>query len=101
MATKNGCNEAVCLLLAHGAFIEAKANNGMTPLYLAVWHSTLSGDHSAVKTLVEYNADCSADNNEGMTPLNQLSKGPTSEKLHELFYTNVEKQRKRSIRSIG
>ncbi|GLT49458.1 hypothetical protein SLA2020_230110 [Shorea laevis] len=30
MAAKNGCNEAARLLLAHGAFIEAKANNGMT-----------------------------------------------------------------------
>lgn len=26
MAAKNGCNEAARLLLAHGAFIEAKAN---------------------------------------------------------------------------
>lgn len=26
MAAKNGCNEAAKLLLAHGAFVEAKAN---------------------------------------------------------------------------
>ena len=26
MADKNGCNEAARLLLAHGAFVEAKAN---------------------------------------------------------------------------
>lgn len=26
MAAKNGCNDAACLLLGHGAFIEAKAN---------------------------------------------------------------------------
>ena len=26
MAAKNGCNEATRLLLAHGAFVEAKAN---------------------------------------------------------------------------
>ncbi|KAJ6381836.1 hypothetical protein OIU77_030490 [Salix suchowensis] len=42
MAAKNGCSEAARLLLAHGAFIKAKANvcfNGMTPLHLAVWYS--------------------------------------------------------------
>ncbi|XP_022730422.1 uncharacterized protein LOC111285312 isoform X2 [Durio zibethinus] len=32
MAAKNGCSEAARLLLAHGAFIEAKANEGMTPI---------------------------------------------------------------------
>ncbi|CAN0901583.1 Ribulose bisphosphate carboxylase/oxygenase activase, chloroplastic [Linum grandiflorum] len=32
MAAKNGCNEAAQFLLSHGAFIEAKANEGMTPL---------------------------------------------------------------------
>ncbi|XP_061367656.1 uncharacterized protein LOC133310702 [Gastrolobium bilobum] len=39
MAAKNGCREAAWLLLAHGAFVEARANNGMTPLHLAVWYS--------------------------------------------------------------
>ncbi|KEH27133.1 protein CfxQ isoform X2 [Medicago truncatula] len=32
MAAKNGCSEAAQLLLAHGASIEARANEGMTPL---------------------------------------------------------------------
>ncbi|GKV06604.1 hypothetical protein SLEP1_g18477 [Rubroshorea leprosula] len=95
MAAKNGCNEAARLLLAHGAFIEAKANNGMTPLHLAVWDSIRSDDYSVVKTLLEYNADCSAEDNEGMTPLNHLSKGPGSEKLRELLHWHLEEQRKR------
>ncbi|XWS72025.1 hypothetical protein CRYUN_Cryun02cG0005200 [Craigia yunnanensis] len=95
MAAKNGCNEAVRLLLAHGAFIEAKANNGMTPLHIAVWYSIRSDDYATVKTLLEYNADCSAEDNEGMTPIKHLSKGPGSEKLSELFHWHLEEQRKR------
>lgn len=95
MAAKNGCNDAARVLLAYGAFIEAKANNGMTPLHLAVWYSLRSEDCSTVKTLLEYNADCSAEDNERMTPLNHLSKGPGSEKLRELLFLHLEEQRKR------
>ncbi|KAL4318317.1 hypothetical protein GQ457_18G000820 [Hibiscus cannabinus] len=95
MAAKNGCNEAARLLLAHGAFIEAKANNGMTPLHLAVWDSIRSDNHATVKTLLDYNADCSAEDDEGMTPIKHLSKGPGSEKLQELLLRQLEEQRKR------
>lgn len=95
MAAKNGCNDAAQLLLVHGAFIEAKANNGMTPLHLAVWHSLRAEDFSTVKTLLENNADCSAKDDEGMTPLNHLSKGRESEKLRELLQWHLEEQTKR------
>ncbi|XP_060209793.1 protein CfxQ homolog isoform X2 [Lycium barbarum] len=95
MAAKNGCNEAAKVLLAHGALIEARANNGMTPLHLAVWHSLRAEDYSTVKTLLEYNADCSAEDNEGMTPINHLSQGPGNEKLRELLQRYLEEQRKR------
>ncbi|XP_044462953.1 ribulose bisphosphate carboxylase/oxygenase activase, chloroplastic-like isoform X2 [Mangifera indica] len=95
MAAKNGCNEAARLLLAHGAFIEAKANNGMTPLHLSVWYSIRAEDCSTVKTLLESNADCSAVDNEGMTPLDHLSNGPGSEKLRELLLWHHEEQQKR------
>ncbi|KAK9268544.1 hypothetical protein L1049_000298 [Liquidambar formosana] len=94
MAAKNGCNEAAKLLLAYGAFVEATANNGMTPLHLAVWYSLRADDCSTVKTLLEHNADCSAKDNEGMTPLNHLSEGPGSEKLRELLHWHLEEQRK-------
>ncbi|KAK6941515.1 ATPase, AAA-type, core [Dillenia turbinata] len=94
MAAKNGCSEAAQLLLARGAFIEAKANNGMTPLHLAVWFSLRSEDCSTVKALLEYNADCSAKDNEGMTPLNHLSLGPGNEKLRNLLNKHLEQQRK-------
>ncbi|CAI0628914.1 unnamed protein product [Linum tenue] len=95
MAAKNGCNEAAQLLLSHGAFIEAKANNGMTPLHLAVWDSIRSDDCSTVKTLLEHNADCSAKDDEGMTPVNHISQGPGSEKLRALLKRHLEEQRRR------
>lgn len=95
MAAKNGCSDAARLLLAHGAFVEAKANNGMTPLHLAVWYSLRAEDCSTVKTLLEYNADCSAKDNEGLTPLNHLSQGPGSEKLRKILHWHLEEQRKR------
>ncbi|XP_052199252.1 ribulose bisphosphate carboxylase/oxygenase activase, chloroplastic isoform X2 [Diospyros lotus] len=95
MAAKNGCNEAARLLLANGAFVEAKANNGMTPLHLAVWHSLRDEDSSTVKTLLEYNANCSAEDNEGMTPINHLSQRPGVEKLRQLLHWHLEEQRRR------
>ncbi|XP_043808017.1 ribulose bisphosphate carboxylase/oxygenase activase, chloroplastic isoform X2 [Manihot esculenta] len=102
MAAKNGCNDAARLLLAHGAFIEAKANNGMTPLHLAVWHSIRSEDCSTVQTLLEFNADCSAKDNEGMTPMNHVSQGPGSAKLRELLQWHLEEQRKkRALEACG
>ncbi|CAN4096355.1 unnamed protein product [Withania somnifera] len=94
MAAKNGCNEAAKALLVHGALVEARANNGMTPLHLAVWHSLRAEDYSAVKTLLEYNADCSAEDNEGMTPINHLSQGPRNEKLRELLHWYLDEQRR-------
>lgn len=95
MAAKNGCNETARLLLACGAVVEAKANNGMTPLHLAVWHSLRAEDCSTVNTLLEYNANCSAEDNEGMTPLNHLSQGPGNQKLRDLLHRHLEEQRKR------
>ncbi|XP_042013345.1 protein CfxQ-like isoform X2 [Salvia splendens] len=95
MAAKNGCNEAAKLLLSCGASVEAKANNGMTPLHLAVWHSLRAEDCSTVNTLLEYKASCSAEDNEGMTPLNHLSQGPGNDKLRDLLVRHLEEQRKR------
>ncbi|XP_022951494.1 uncharacterized protein LOC111454293 isoform X1 [Cucurbita moschata] len=95
MAAKHGCNDAARALLAHGAFVEAKANNGMTPLHLAVWYSLQSEDCATVETLLEYNADCSAKDDEGMTPLSHLSQGSCSKKLRELLNQHLEEQKKR------
>ncbi|KAF9615381.1 hypothetical protein IFM89_023032 [Coptis chinensis] len=95
MAAKNGCGGATRLLLDHGAYVEAKANNGMTPLHLAVWYSHSAEDCLTVRTLLEYNADCSVKDNDGLAPINHLSHGPNSEKLRELLQWHLEQQRKR------
>ncbi|KAI4380409.1 hypothetical protein MLD38_006605 [Melastoma candidum] len=95
MAAKNGCADAAWLLLSHGALIEARANNGMTPLHLAVWNSLHSENCRTVQVLLDSNADCSAEDNEKMTPLNHLSHGPASEKLRGLLLAHLEEQRKR------
>ncbi|KAG9153189.1 hypothetical protein Leryth_020593 [Lithospermum erythrorhizon] len=102
MAAKNGCNEAAKVLLSHGAFIEARANNGMSPLHLAVWNSLRDEDHSTVKTLLDHDADCSAEDDEKMTPLNHLSVGPESEKLRKILQQCLEEQRRRkALESCG
>ncbi|KAH9762280.1 ANK REP REGION domain-containing protein [Citrus sinensis] len=69
MAAKNGCNEAAKLLLAHGAFIEAKANEGKTPLdhlsngpgsaklrELLLWHSEEQRKRRALEACSETKA---------------------------------------------
>ncbi|PIA65011.1 hypothetical protein AQUCO_00100465v1 [Aquilegia coerulea] len=94
MAAKNGCTGAARVLLEHGALVEAKANNGMTPLHLAVWHSLRAEDCLTVQTLLEYNADCSVKDNDGSTPMNLLSQGPNSGKLRELLHWHLEQQMK-------
>lgn len=102
MATKNGCSGTASVLLDHGAFVEAKANNGMTPLHLAVWHSLRAEDCLTVKTLLEHNADCSAKDNDGLTPINHLSQSPNSEKVREVLNWYLEEQRKRrAIEACG
>ncbi|KAF6176356.1 hypothetical protein GIB67_011145 [Kingdonia uniflora] len=94
MAAKNGCDAAASVLLDHGAFVEAKANNGMTPLHLAVWHSLRGEAFITIKTLLKYNADCSAKDNDDMTPVDLLSHDLHSEKLCILLKSHLEEQRK-------
>jgi len=100
MAAKNGSNEAAKLLLEKCAFVEAKANNGMTPLHLAVWHSLQADDCSTVSTLLKYNADCNVKDNDEMTPLNHLSQGSGSEKLRALLLKHIEEKRKQKAVEI-
>ncbi|XP_042505402.1 protein CbbX-like isoform X2 [Macadamia integrifolia] len=103
-AAKNGRIDAAKVLLDHGAIVEAKDDNGMTPLHVAVCYAyraafspnvEYNGDHFlTVKTLLEYNADCSAKDNEGFTPLNHLSLGPQGEKMRELFHLHIKQKRR-------
>uniref|UniRef100_A0A7N0RBK5 AAA+ ATPase domain-containing protein n=1 Tax=Kalanchoe fedtschenkoi TaxID=63787 RepID=A0A7N0RBK5_KALFE len=95
-AAKNGCNQAVKLLLAHGASLQAKANNGMTALHLAVWHSLRAGDCSTVETLLLRKADCSAKDHDGKIPIDYLDPAPGNEKLRKLLSWHIQEQRKRN-----
>ncbi|KAL5208311.1 hypothetical protein ABZP36_032746 [Zizania latifolia] len=95
MAVKNSSCESTKLLLERGAHIEAKANNGMAPLHLAVWHALQAGDCSTVSMLLSYNADCYAKDDEGKIPLNHIPGGAGSEKLQKLLTRHMEEQRKR------
>ncbi|EEC72883.1 hypothetical protein OsI_06666 [Oryza sativa Indica Group] len=79
MAVKNSSCESAKLLLERGAHIEAKANNGMAPLHLAVWHALQSGD-------------CST---EGKIPSNHIPGGAGNEKLQKLLTRHMEEQRQR------
>ncbi|KAL7096901.1 hypothetical protein ACP275_10G109700 [Erythranthe tilingii] len=58
VAAKNGCNEAVTMLLNRGAYSKATTNNRMTPLQLATCYALRSKNYLTVKTLSETNANC-------------------------------------------
>ncbi|PIN13659.1 26S proteasome regulatory complex, subunit PSMD10 [Handroanthus impetiginosus] len=80
-ASKNGCNETIKMLLDSGANLEARTNNLMRPLHLAVGFALRSGDNSIVKTLTDYNPDCSAEDDVGMIPLNYIPAGLQNQEL--------------------
>lgn len=95
MAVKNSSCESAKLLLERGVHTGAKANNGMSPLHLAVWHALQTGDCSTVSVLLSYNADCYAKDDEGKIPLNHIPGGAGNEKLLQLLTRHMEEQRKR------
>ncbi|XP_031280608.1 ribulose bisphosphate carboxylase/oxygenase activase, chloroplastic-like [Pistacia vera] len=97
LAAKHGCSEAARLLLGHGALAEAETEYGATPLKLSVLHSIRTEDCSIVKTLLENNADYNAKDDEGMTVLDHLSKIQESGKLHDVFLSHQEEQRKKKV----
>ncbi|KAJ0039800.1 hypothetical protein Pint_26741 [Pistacia integerrima] len=97
LAAKHGCSEAARLLLGHGALVEAETEYGATPLKLSVLHSIRTEDCSIVKTLLENNADYNAKDDEGMTVLDHLSKIQESGKLHDVFLSHQEEQRKKKV----
>ncbi|XP_051131766.1 uncharacterized protein LOC127251886 [Andrographis paniculata] len=80
-AAKNGCSESGQVLLSYGTNVEARTNNSMTPLHLAVGFALRTGDNSMVRTLLEYRADCFAKDDEGLAPVNYI---PAGVQCHEL-----------------
>ncbi|XP_039124694.1 LOW QUALITY PROTEIN: ribulose bisphosphate carboxylase/oxygenase activase, chloroplastic [Dioscorea cayenensis subsp. rotundata] len=95
MAAKNGCNESAKILIEHGAFLEAKAKNGMTPLHLAAWYAHQTDSCDTVSTLLEHNANCSATDDDQLTPLDHIKKGHRNDKLLALIQYHIDKQKKR------
>ncbi|KAJ3692221.1 hypothetical protein LUZ60_012571 [Juncus effusus] len=93
MATKNSSFESAKLLVEHGASLDAKANNGMSPLHLAVWDAIIAGDCRTVEMLLEHNADCTAKDNEGKEPLDHVPSVPAHETLRKLLEAHKEAQR--------
>ncbi|KAM7217653.1 hypothetical protein V8F06_007037, partial [Rhypophila decipiens] len=64
-----GVGEAVAELLKAGADVNAKANDGRTPLYRA----SGNGHDSVVQQLLAAGADVNAKDNDGRTPLHEAS----------------------------
>ncbi|KAJ0988846.1 hypothetical protein J5N97_007202 [Dioscorea zingiberensis] len=95
MAAKDGSNESIQILLEHGALLEAKTKNGMTPLHLAVSYAQRTDSCDTVNTLLEHNADCNAADDDHWTPLDYSKKFRRNKKLLGLIQSHVEKQRKR------
>ena len=65
MACQNGHEAIVSLLLEKGADVNAKNNDGWTPLH---WASE-NGHEAIVSLLLEKGADVNAKDNDGETPL--------------------------------
>jgi serine/threonine-protein phosphatase 6 regulatory ankyrin repeat subunit B len=64
-AAHEGNNETVKALLAQGAPVDAKNNNGLTPLMWAAWN----GHKDICELLLTHNAHVDAKDNNGSTPL--------------------------------
>ena len=57
--------EAAVWLLNHSAEVNARDDNGQTPLHLVMTH----GNTNAIQCLLDYKADVNAKDNNGKTPL--------------------------------
>jgi len=67
--SKNVDASKIKYLIERGADVEAKDNNGNTPLHLAVWSNHIE----TAKLLIERGADLEAKNKYGQTPLDWAS----------------------------
>ena len=68
-ACKNGNIDLVKKLLSYGADVNAKNNDGWTPLHYA----SRNGHTEIVKLLLEHGVDVNCKNNNGYTPLHLAS----------------------------
>ncbi len=68
---KNLNIEVACVLLAHGAFIDAKDNRLETPLWNAILHNDKSSE-SFIRFLIKNGADVNVKNSRGKSLLHEL-----------------------------
>jgi len=80
LAAKDGAISRVKHLIAEGADINARDNQGRTPLYEAI----LGGNVNTVKLLTWHGADINARDNQGRTPLH-LASGRNHQAVTELL----------------
>jgi ankyrin len=66
-AAAGGRNDVVALLLSKGATVDARTEDGRTPLHECVWASDAQRD--VVRTLVEKGADVNAVSSRGFSPV--------------------------------
>ena len=85
VASKNGHNDVVKLLLKYNVDPHVQDNDGETAVYWACYY----GDHSAVTTLLNSGADPNIPTKNGETPLLAASKNGHNEIVELLLKANV------------
>jgi hypothetical protein len=81
-AAEGGYKDVVELLLAHRADVNAKDNDGDTPLALAAWDPYIYVD--VTKILLAHGADVNAKDNNGQTPV-QIAQASNNSYVAELL----------------
>jgi ankyrin repeat protein len=86
VAHKNAKIEVTCVLLAHGADVNAQQNGGATPLYMAAsW-----GNLEVVKLLLAHGADINIPTKSEYTPLHEAAQGGKVEIVELLLANGAE-----------
>ena len=71
--------EVAELLIEYGADVNAKANNGRTPLHFA----SAKNNNEIARLLISKGADVNAKRNDGLTPFDEANESETAELLRK------------------